>query len=240
MKTNLWAAIQRKLDQRPDGIPGVLTAAAVMSVIGGAPYEVAGAGERFIWRLVQTALGIQADGLPGERTAAAVAAFLKLEVPARVVNAAQWPKDRESELRAFYGSPGVGLVQIVPPYQLYYAGKPVTKITVHSKIATATVAALSEVLEIYGARGVAELELDQWDGCFNNRPKRGGRSLSVHAFAAAHDFCAGKNRMRQDHTTALFAHAKYDPWWEAWERQGATSLGRERDFDWMHVQFANL
>ena len=34
--------------------------------------------------------------------------------------------------------------------------------------------------------------------------------------------------------------ADYDKWWEFWEEEGAVSLGRARDFDWMHVQFARL
>jgi hypothetical protein len=237
----IWAAIQRKLKLRPDGVPGALTASAVAVALGVAREDgLPGAGERFLWRVVQATLGLYDDGIPGPLTAAAVARKLGIELPAAVVNGAQWPEDRESALRAFYGAPGTSMERIIPPYQLYYAGDPVSEISVHEKISGAVLAALSEVLEIYGERGVRELKLDQYDGCFNNRPKRGGRSLSVHAFSAALDFCASENALHEDHTTALFAHPRYEPWWLAWERVGAVSLGRERDFDWMHVQFARL
>ena len=46
--------------------------------------------------------------------------------------------------------------------------------------------------------------------------------------------------LRMDSTEAEFAKPEYDKWWECWEDEGWTSLGRTRDFDWMHVQAAHL
>ena len=157
--------------------------------------------------------------------------------------AGAWPRDTEQEMVAFYGNPGDGHVQIVPPYQLFYDGKPVEKITVHGKISAPVLRVLNKTLAHYGPEGIDRLKLNQltvYDGCFNDRPKRGGTSRSVHAYAAALDWCAEFNQLRQDHTTALFAKPEYVPWWTFWESEGATSLGRARDFDWMHVQFAEL
>jgi len=31
-----------------------------------------------------------------------------------------------------------------------------------------------------------------------------------------------------------------ETWWQIWESHGAISLGRQRDYDWMHLQFARL
>ena len=39
---------------------------------------------------------------------------------------------------------------------------------------------------------------------------------------------------------ARFSGAEYEDWWRIWEEQGAVSLGRQRDVDWMHLQFATL
>jgi hypothetical protein len=151
-----------------------------------------------------------------------------------------WPRDTTLEMESFYGLPGTGLVRIIPPYALFYAGKKVDGITVHKKIADPVMRVLAKVLAHYGPERIEELRLNIYDGCYNNRPKRGGTSLSTHAYAAAIDWCAESNALRQDHNTALFARPDYVAWWQAWEAEGAVSLGRARDFDWMHVQFARL
>jgi len=143
-------------------------------------------------------------------------------------------------MQAFYGPVGQNTTQITPPYPLYYDGKLVKKITVHEKLVIPIMGALADVLKAYGPEQIRKLKLDRFDGCINVRKKRGGGSWSVHAYAAALDFCAAENALHMDHTQALFAKAEYEAWWRAWERQGAISLGRERDFDWMHIQFARL
>ena len=33
---------------------------------------------------------------------------------------------------------------------------------------------------------------------------------------------------------------EYDAWWRCWESEGWVSLGRLRNFDWMHIQAAKL
>lgn len=183
----------------------------------------------------QTKLGILADGRWGNQTQAAFEKWAGLSGATFV---RKWPLERD--MAAFYGSPGTGHATVVPPYPLYYAGRRVPKITVHEKIAVAVTAALANVLAHYGQAEISRLKLDVYDGCFSDRNKRGGTSKSTHAYAAALDFCAAGNGLREDHTTALFAKPEYRKWWELWEFEGAVSLGRARDFDWMHVQFARL
>lgn len=207
------------------------------------------AADRALWQKIQQHLAatlkieLRPDGDPGGDTGKAVAQALGLidpTAPPTAPVASQWPRDRRAEMDAFYGPPGTGHVQIVPSYPLKYEGKVVPKITVHSKIAPAVLRVLQQTLDHYGITKIRALGLDQYDGCFNHRPKRGGSTLSTHAYAAALDWCAAKNSLHQDHRTALFAGPEYEAWWRFWEAEGAVSLGRARDFDWMHVQFARL
>lgn len=197
-----------------------------------------------LWQRIQREVGTRPDGEPGSATAQAVAAKLGIDVaePASVSssNSAQWPRDTDAEMESFYGTRGQNITQITPPYQLFYENRALKTITVHKRISSAVLAALSEVLSVYGIERIRALKLDQFDGCLAVRKKRGGSSWSVHSYAAALDFGAEWNSLHQDHTTALYARPEYEAWWQAWERQGAVSLGRQCDFDWMHVQFVRL
>ena len=85
-----------------------------------------------------------------------------------------------------------------------------------------------------------ELGLDLVGGCFNNRPMLGGSKPSMHAYGIAWDLDPERNQLKWDHKLAVFATPKYEKFWAIVEQYGATSLGRERDFDWMHFQFARL
>lgn len=44
------------------------------------------------------------------------------------------------------------------------------------------------------------------------------------------------NRLRWGRGQARLAQRDAVPFWEAWEAEGWFSLGREKNFDWMHVQ----
>ena len=69
---------------------------------------------------------------------------------------------------------------------------------------------------------------------------RGGTRLSTHAWGIAIDWDPERNQLKWGRDRAAFADAAYEPWWQAWESEGWVSLGRERNFDWMHVQAARL
>ena len=193
---------------------------------------------------IQRFVGARPDGEPGPETWGKIADRLGVAVaPAKAEG--DWPVDSsrsgQAEMRAFYGHPGSEdrLTLIVPPYPLKVDGHPVKKIRVHEIIAPAVLAVLAQTKQFYGDR-IPALKLDVFDGCFNPRPKRGGSTWSTHAFGAALDFGAEWNQMAWDHSQALYAKPEYASWWRFWEDQGALSLGRERDFDWMHIQFARL
>ncbi len=150
---------------------------------------------------------------------------------------AQWPKQRDME--RFFGAAGTNLVQIAVPFPLRLAwnlNQSVHRITVNKKIAGPTQAALEEIRDAYGARNICKLRIDVWGGCFNNRPMRGGARLSTHAYGAAHDWDPVNNALRATRKDASLSRPEYEKFWDAWTKQGFLSLGKARDFDWMHIQ----
>ncbi len=157
--------------------------------------------------------------------------------PSKIV----WP--RQADCAAFYGAPGSNLVQIEVPYDMVLAWAPDTRIrkmTLHAKVAASAQHVLSRVPEIYSVKEREALGLHLFGGAFNIRNKRGGKSLSTHAWAVAIDFDPERNQISWGRPKAHLSHSDAVPFWVAWESAGWLSLGRARDFDWMHVQAARL
>lgn len=152
-----------------------------------------------------------------------------------------WPP--ESQLEASFGSPGEHLVMLELPYVLRLSWDlrtTVTRTQCHARVRDSLRSVLEAVLAHYGTDGVRELRLDRYGGGYNHRNKRGGSNLSTHAWGIAFDFDPERNRLRWGRDRATFAGVAYEPWWRCWEREGWVSLGRARNFDWMHVQAARL
>lgn len=188
-------------------------------------------------RLIQSAIGVTADGIIGPKTIAALMTALGIE------DRPQWPSQAEVRSgKSIFGAPGneSQLVSIRPPYPLFFDGSPVRSIRVHRKIAAHVEAALHEVLAYYGQRRISELGLDQYGGSFADRPTRSGSAKSMHAWGIALDFAPASNGLNTKKPQASLSHPDCVPWWEIWESHGAVSLGRERNYDWMHLQFATL
>ncbi len=188
-------------------------------------------------RLIQQKLGVPVDGIMGPQTLRAMTAALGIrEIPL-------WPG--QAEVRrgtSIFGAPGRedNLVNILPAYPLFYEGQQVRSIRVHRLIATHVQQALREILEHYGNAEISRLGLDQYGGSYNYRPASGGNALSMHAWGIALDFAPRSNGLHVKSPRASLSHPDCSLWWEIWEQHGAVSLGRERDYDWMHVQFARL
>lgn len=164
--------------------------------------------------------------------------------PTAVVSPANhWPVQERAKLIAFYGQPGSHLTTIDIPYVLridWEAAVRTQRITCHDKVAESVQRVLQRVLTHYGEERIRELQLDRYGGCYNNRPMRGGTALSMHAWGIALDFDPSRNKLEWGRDRAAFARPEYDEWWRAWEEEGWTSLGRRRNFDWMHVQATTL
>ncbi len=188
-------------------------------------------------RRIQQHLGVPADGIIGPCTLRAISSALGIrEIPS-------WPS--QAEVRrgtSVFGAPGreEELVSVLPAYPLYFEGRAVRSIRVHRLIAPHVQQALRQVLEHYGAEEIHRLGLDQYGGSYNYRPTSGGNALSMHAWGIALDFAPASNGLKVKSPRASLSHPDCDAWWDIWESHGAVSLGRARNYDWMHVQFARL
>jgi hypothetical protein len=155
-----------------------------------------------------------------------------------------WPRQTpESNLIRYYGEPGENQVRIKVPYPHIIAwdtSKVVKSFLCHEKVHDSLLRVLTNVLDAYGMDDIEQLRLNYWGGCLNVRPMTSGSRLSLHAWGIALDYDPVRNRFRMDSDEAAFAQPEYDTWWTIWEDEGWVSLGRERDYDWMHVQAARL
>lgn len=152
-----------------------------------------------------------------------------------------WPV--QSQVRAFFGEPGQNLETFSVPYSLRLSWDlktHVSRITAHKKVKESTLRVLERVKAEYGMSEIQRLRLDVYGGTYNNRAMRGGNALSMHAYGIAHDFDPERNQLNWGRDRAVFAKPEYDAWWKAWTDEGWLSLGKARNFDWMHVQAARL
>lgn len=195
------------------------------------------------------------DGRWGPSTATGVEAYLHLKEnkalpdlwrPEDIVTTKPnvWPKSYTPQFDAFFGPVGESnLVRLNFPYPMKLAWAPYSKVTstrCHKKVADSAARVLSAVLAHYGQAKISELKLDVFGGCYNLRAIRGGSKPSMHSWGVAFDFDPGRNQLKWGRDKASFAKPEYNAWWQAWEAEGWTSLGRERNFDWMHVQAGGI
>lgn len=155
-----------------------------------------------------------------------------------------WPRQRD--VPAFFGAPGgpactAGKVLLPFPFRIAWnKSQKVTQFSCHIKVATPLTDIFREASAHYGPARMSELGLDLFGGCFNYRPMRGGTALSMHASGIAVDLDPERNQLRWGRDRAVMARPEYLPWWKIVETHGAVSLGRQRNYDWMHFQFATL
>jgi len=155
-----------------------------------------------------------------------------------------WPKqDPQSELIRFYGNVGENQTMIEVPYPhrlSWNKSKTIHRFSCHTKVHDSLLKILTNVLNHYGMDEIRRLRLDLWGGCLNVRTMRGGTKYSMHSWGIAVDYDPERNQLKWGREKAAFAHLDYDAWWRFWEEEGWVSLGRTRNFDWMHVQAAKI
>jgi hypothetical protein len=154
-----------------------------------------------------------------------------------------WPKQDYTSMVRFFGPVGENQTSLVLPYSMVLDWEPQTrvrKITCHEKVAPALERIFKKLLDEYGQEKLTALGIDQFGGCLNVRKMRGGSSWSIHSWGAAVDLDADRNTLHETSKTARFARPEYLPMWKIIEGEGAVSLGRARNYDWMHFQFARL
>lgn len=147
-----------------------------------------------------------------------------------------------SEAIVKYGKPnqsGTYLVSVPLPFPMRLAWDKDTKIKtirVHKDVADSVAAIFTDILAYYGYEKIVELGIDLFGGSFAYRAMRGGNEWSKHAFAIALDLDPERNQLKETSATARFARAEYKPMIDIFYRHGWISLGREKNYDWMHFE----
>jgi hypothetical protein len=181
--------------------------------------------------------GLKPDGVVGPKTWEFVT-----NVSSNTPLSNKWPKQDYTSMVNFYGPVGENMTQLELPYAMKLAwdtGTIVKKISCNQKCAKAIYSIFEKTLNVYG-KDIPKLRLDLFGGCVNVRKMRGGSSWSIHSWGAAVDMDPDNNQLKWGKDRASFAKPVYNDYWKIVEAEGATSLGRSRNFDWMHFQFADL
>ena len=204
----------------------------------------------------EKAHGLAVDGLADPKvvqalraSASAVSPKVFAELPDRdsagpetfQPSATVWP--REAGCMTFYGPVGASQIKVEIPFDMVLAWSKSTRIrtiTLHTKVAASARGVFERIAGTYSARERASLGIDLFGGSLNVRRKRGGRGYSMHSWGIAIDFDPERNQLDVHKPRARLSHPDAVPFWLAWESAGWLSLGRARDFDWMHVQAARL
>jgi hypothetical protein len=181
--------------------------------------------------------GLKADGVVGPKTWTFVT-----NVSNNTPLSQKWPKQDYTSMCNFYGPVGENMTQLELPYAMKLAwdtGVVVKRISCHEKVAKSIYTIFENVQKTYG-KDIPKLRLDLFGGCVNVRKMRGGSAWSIHSWGAAVDMDPDNNQLKWGKDKATLAKPIYNDYWKFVEAEGATSLGRARNMDWMHFQFAYL
>jgi hypothetical protein len=144
----------------------------------------------------------------------------------------------------YYGDVGTNQTTLKLPWNMVLAWdtkKVISSFSVHEKVHDSMLRCFQRIGDAYPDPGVRrKLGIDLWGGCLNVRQMRGGSSWSMHSWGIAIDFDPDRNQMYWGKDKARLAKEDCETFWRIWEEEGAVSLGRARNFDWMHVQFSRL
>jgi hypothetical protein len=149
------------------------------------------------------------------------------------------------EAIAKYGKPtqkGEYLVSIDLPYPMRLAWDlktTVNKMRCHKLVADNFKKVFLELKEVYGYKKLKELGIDLFGGCFNFRAMRGGSDYSRHSWGIAIDLDPERNQLKETSKTARFARPEYKAMIDIFYKHGFVSLGREKNYDWMHFEIKN-
>lgn len=182
--------------------------------------------------------GLKPDGVVGPQTWRFIT-----NVSQNTPLSEKWPKQNYNDMVNFYGPVGQNQTKIELPYKLKLAWAPstaLTKITCHQKVAKSTYTIFENILKTYGEKDIVKLRLDIFGGMLNVRKMRGGSAWSIHSWGAAIDLDPDNNQLKWGSDKATFAKKEYDAFWKIVMNEGWVSLGKERNFDWMHIQAARL
>ena len=135
---------------------------------------------------IQNEIGVEPDGFWGEKSTDACKKYIRKLMPTGASGQDQ------ASLTAAYGKAGdeSNLMNLnVVGYGVKYDGKLVKTIRCNAKCADSLLDVIKELSTVPEGKAT----LADCNGCYNNRPMRGGSLPSLHARGAAVDFIAGTN-----------------------------------------------
>lgn len=182
--------------------------------------------------------GLKPDGIVGSKTWSFVTTISN-----NTPLSEKWPKQNYNSMVNFYGPVGENQTKLDLPYKLKLAWSTnveLGKITCHRKVAESLHNIFENTLKTYGQKEITTLRLDIFGGCLNVRKMRGGSAWSIHSWGAAIDLDPDRNQLKWGRDKASFGKKEYNEFWNIVEKEGWVSLGKERNFDWMHFQAAVL
>lgn len=152
-----------------------------------------------------------------------------------------WP--RQADVEKFFGARGENQAMLNLPFPMrldWDLNTTIKRFSIHEKCHASAARVFARILSHYGLEKIKELGIDRFGGCLNVRKMRGGSAWSMHSWGIAIDFYPSKNQLQWGRDKALLAKPDYDAFWRFWTEEGWLSLGKARNFDWMHTQAARL
>lgn len=150
----------------------------------------------------------------------------------------------DAQILAKYGQPGNAdnftIIQL--PYPMRIAWDPkvtVMKMQCHELVADRFEAVFNDLLKTYGFDQIQKLGIDLFGGCVNVRTMRGSKTKwSRHSWGIAIDLDPARNGLKVKKPVAQFSKPEYNAMFDIFYSHGFLSYGREKDFDWMHIESA--
>lgn len=198
----------------------------------------------------QVANGLSPDGRVGPITSAVLFPDDAVETTDAVAPVSQPSSGssgggfpRQVDCMRYYGGVGLFQTRLDLPFPMKLAwdkSVTVTKISVHEKVHDSAARVFKKIAARYNEAQRKDLGLDLFGGSLNVRLMRGGTAYSMHSWGIAIDFDPERNQLKWGKDRARLAQPDAADFWQFWEDEGWVSLGRDRNFDWMHVQAARL
>jgi hypothetical protein len=107
---------------------------------------------------------------------------------------------------------------------------------VHQDVAQNLINAFKEIVSVYGEQKIKDLKIRLFSGVYSSRKKRGGTTTSLHSWGIAIDLYRSGNLLKTPSPTAKFSQPEYKQMVDIFERNGWYSLGRAKNYDFMHFQ----
>lgn len=235
MNTSLIKAVQSRVGTTVDGIVGLNTRKAIANYIN----------TDNNWKAIQKKVGSKADGIFGPNTLNAVAAYLGVLNGKESKSTFSCSQASVRACTSVFGKPGVesNLISVKVPanYPITYEGTKVKTIRIHKAVAKELEEILQEIGDTYEKKYGKDWNkkapaICVYNGSYNARKTRGGSSWSIHAWGCALDFDASDATLAKRYKDCRLSQPIYEDFWRIWEEYGWHSLGREKDYDTMHIQ----